>query len=139
MIDCATGVWLIEKGSIFFDETSKTVYITNLQKSAPNYNSSHLRFGNESDDVTRVHKNPYVPYGDGTEKWIPVGDSKWIYSSEIDGTDYVFTTKPDNTQTFEYRDGRTQTTLPDNTKTIKDPDGKETFYDADGNWQSGLS
>jgi hypothetical protein len=106
------------------------------------------------DTVTKVEKGPSYIY---KEKWVPVGDSRWIYSAGTNS--YVFTREPDNTRTWDFRDGRTQTqlpdktliekqpapdapgqfmvttTLPDKTKTVKDPDGKETFLDANGNTQ----
>jgi hypothetical protein len=96
------------------------------------------------------------------KKWIPADKdgSNWIYPE--DTNEFKYTREPDDTQTWEYPDGRTGTVLPgktaliekqpapdapgqfivttirpDNTKTVKDPGpyGKETFLDADGNTQ----
>jgi hypothetical protein len=105
--------------------------------------------------VTSVRKNP-----DGyetTSKWIPVGDSKYIYHEDSKGL--KITIEPDGTSTTELSDGKSSTLLPDDTeiqkepvpnapgqfivytiradhtKTVKEPDGRETFFDADGNTQ----
>ena len=106
------------------------------------------------DTITRVYNHPL--FGE-KEKWIPVGDSRWIYSD--DTFKFKFTREPDDTSTWDFRDGRTTTLLPDNTlidkkpapdapgqfivtttkadktKTVVDPDGKETFFDANDNTQ----
>lgn len=105
--------------------------------------------------MTKVDKGPYYT---NNEKWVPVGDSRWIYSQ--DTNTYKYTREPDDTRTWDFRDGRTTTKLPDetliqkepapdvpgqfivttrtdDTKVVKDPGpyGKETFLDAGGNTQ----
>jgi len=124
--------------------------------------------GEWPDTVTKVVKGMELDQNDnwqtetgpfGGEKWTPADKdgSNWIYS--VDSPVLQYTRLPDHTQTWDHRDGRTETllpdktwikkqpvpdasgqfivttTLPDHTKTVKHPDGKETFLDADGNTQ----
>jgi hypothetical protein len=111
--------------------------------------------------VTKVWDQDFG--GAHKEKWIPVGDSRWIYSDERltrePNLAAKYTREPDGTRTWNFPDGATKTSLPDyteidkkpapdtpgqfivtttkadNTKIVKDPDGKETFIDAEGNTQ----
>lgn len=112
------------------------------------------RWGRDKDGNER-----HIPVVDVVKKWVPADKegSKWIYSQ--DTSELRYTREPDDTQTTDYRDGRTETLLPDKTliqkqpvpdapgkfivttmkvnktKIVVGPDGKETFLDAEGHTQ----